>query len=95
MSRIHSVRHKDQQQAGNKAVNTGGLGNGAAQQHGAGHIAFAFGLTADGGQRLAHGVTFADTRADACDQGETCANGAASQYDCTFHKFILLLVFSC
>ena len=53
-----------QQQGDDEAVDTGRLGDGAAQQHGGLHGALALGLAADGLAGLADGVTFADTGAD-------------------------------
>lgn len=74
--------HEHEQQAGNKAVNTGGLGDGAAQQHGGSDLALGFGLTGDGFAGFADGVAFTNAGADACDKSDTGANGAACQNDC-------------
>ena len=81
--------HEHEQQAGNKAVNTGGLGDGAAQQHGGSDLALGFGLTGDGFAGFADGVAFTNAGADARDKSDTGANGAACQNDCFFHSDFL------
>ena len=91
----HTGSNEDQQQAGDEAVDTGGLGQSDTQDHGAGDVALALGLTADDLTGTGGTVTFADARADTGDQSETGADGAASQSDTLcqnseIHKFFLL-----
>ena len=76
--------HEDQQDADDQAVQTGGLGDGAAHDHGRSNGALALGLTADGFT----GVAFTNTGADTGDQSETRADGAAGENDTNseFHK---------
>ena len=74
---------KDQQQAGDEAVNTGGLGKCNAQDQGAGNVALALGLTAHSFTGSSCCVAFADTGADTCDQCAACADAAACQSDTT------------
>jgi hypothetical protein len=74
---------KEPLQTGDKAVNTGGLGKGNAQDQGAGHVALAFGLTADGLTGSSSSVAFANAGADAGDQSTACADAAACQSDTT------------
>ena len=80
----HAGSDKDQKQAGDETVDTGGLCDRAAQKHGAGDVALALGLTADGLQSLRGSVAFTDTRADTCDQSASRADAAASQCDYCF-----------
>ena len=83
----HTGSGEDQQQAGDKAVDTGGLGQCDTQNHGAGDVTLALGLTADGLTGSSSTVTFADTRADTSNQSQTCADAAASQSD-TFARTV-------
>lgn len=57
----HAGGDEDQQQAGNEAINTGGLGQSDTQNHGAGNVAFALGIAADDFTGTGGAVTFADT----------------------------------
>ena len=74
---------EDQQQAGDEAVDTGGLRQCNTQDQGAGHVALALGLTADGFTGSCCCVAFADAGADTCDQCTACADAAACQSDTT------------
>jgi hypothetical protein len=89
----HAGSGKDQQQAGDEAVNTGGLGQCDTQDHGAGDVALALGLTADSLTGSGGTVTFADTRADTGDQSKTGTDGAASQGD-TLAKIVKSINFA-
>ena len=79
--------------ASDEAVNTGGLGKCNAQDQGAGNVALALGLAANGLAGSSGSVAFADTGADTCDQCAACADAAACQGDTTSkvlkvsHKF--------
>ena len=73
--------NEDQQDADDQAVQTGGFGQGAAQDQGGGNGGFAFGLAAYGFAGLGHGLAFTDTRADTGDQSDTSADGAATEND--------------
>ena len=91
----HVGGYEDQQDADNQTVQTSGLSDGAAHDHGRGNGALALGLTADGFTGLGDGITFTNTRADTSDQGETGADGAASENDTNseFQHVIFLLEF--
>ena len=73
--------YKDQQDADDQAVQTGGFSQGAAQDQGGGNGGTAFRLAAYGFSGLGNGLAFADTGADARDQGDTRADGAATEND--------------
>ena len=75
----HTGGDKNQQQTGNEAVNTGGLGQSDTQDHGAGNVALALGIAADDFTGTGGAVTFADTRADTGDQSQTGADAATCQ----------------
>ena len=75
----HAGGDEDQQQAGNEAINTGGLGQSDTQNHGAGNVTLALGIAADDFTGTGGAVTFADTRADTGDQSQTGANAATCQ----------------
>ena len=75
----HAGGDEDQQQAGNEAVNTGGLGQSDTQNHGAGNVTLALGVAADDFTGTGGAVTFADTRADTSDQSQTGADAATCQ----------------
>ena len=94
----HTGGDKDQQQAGNEAVNTGGLGQSDTQDHGAGKVALALGIAADDLTGTGGAVTFADTRADTGDQSKTGADATTCQSDAfsqNFHKYFLLIMITC
>ena len=89
----HTGSHEDQQQTGDEAVDTGGLGQSDTQDHGAGHIALALGVPTDDFTGTCGAVTFAYTRADTCDQSLTGADAAACQsnaFSQNFHTIFLL-----
>ena len=79
-------------QCNDQRVDTGRLGDGAAQDHvgtqGVGH----FGLASHAFQRFANGVALTKCGADSADtHAETCTDRAGGFDDCCFHRSFLLL----
>ncbi len=84
-----------------ETVNTRGLCDSAAEQHGARHIALALRLTADGLQCLCDSVALTDTGSDTGDQCATRTDAATHERDTSCkklkicHDSILLNVGDC
>ena len=69
---------EEERKTDEQAVNTGRLGKCTADQKRFGDGALALRLSCDGLDGLTCGITFADTGADTCDHGKTCADCGSS-----------------